>query len=186
MQYGFVFPGGGARTAADLAYEAEAAGWGGFFVWDSVWGIDPWVTLAAVAMRTERVRIGTMLTQVSRRQPWKLAGETVNLDHLSGGRLILSVGLGATDTGFAEFGERRTAVYGRSYSTKGSIYSPACGAASPSTTMASTTRCGRRGLCRPHPHTIAPHPYLGSRAVAEREVYAASYPLRRTAPAQKE
>ncbi len=57
-------------------------------------------------MRTERVRIGTMLTPVSRRRPWKLAGETVTLDHLSGGRLILSVGLGATDTGFAEFGEK--------------------------------------------------------------------------------
>ena len=56
-------------------------------------------------MRTERVRIGTMLTPVSRQRPWKLAGETVTLDHLSGGRLMLSVGLGATDTGFAEFGE---------------------------------------------------------------------------------
>ncbi len=105
MQYGFIFPGEGARAAAELAHEAEAAGWDGFFVWDSVWGIDPWVTLAAVAMRTERVRIGTMLTPVSRRRPWKLAGETVTLDRLSGGRLILSVGLGATETGFDKFGE---------------------------------------------------------------------------------
>ena len=105
MQYGFVFPGADARAAAELAREAEAAGWDGFFVWDSVWGVDPWVTLAAVAMSTERVRIGTMLTPVSRRRPWKLAGETVTLDHLSNGRLILSVGLGALDTGFAEFGE---------------------------------------------------------------------------------
>lgn len=105
MQYGFVFPGSGARTAADLAHEAEAAGWDGFFVWDSVWGMDPWVTLAAVAVSTERIRIGTMLTPVSRRRPWKLAGETVTLDHLSNGRLILSVGLGAPETGFAQFGE---------------------------------------------------------------------------------
>lgn len=105
MQYGFVFPDSGARTAAELAREAEEAGWDGFFVWDSVWGIDPWVTLAAVAMSTERIRIGTMLTPISRRRPWKLAGETVTLDHLSDGRLILSVGLGAPETGFAEFGE---------------------------------------------------------------------------------
>ncbi len=105
MKYGFVLPKGGARTAAELAHESEEAGWDGFFVADTVWGIDPWVALAAVAMRTERIRIGTMLTPVSRRRPWKLASETATLDQLSGGRLILSVGLGATDTGFANFGE---------------------------------------------------------------------------------
>src|SRR5919202_1834836 len=105
VKYGFVLPSGDARTAAGLAQEAEAAGWDGFFVYDVVWGMDPWVMLAAVAMSTERMRIGTMLTPVSRRRPWKLAGETVTLDHLSDGRLILSVGLGATDTGFEEFGE---------------------------------------------------------------------------------
>ncbi len=105
MQYGIVLPSGDAHTAAELAHEAEAAGWDGFFVWDAVWGLDPWVMLAAVAMSTERIRIGTMLTPVSRRRPWKLAGETVTLDHLSDGRLILSVGLGAPETGFAQFGE---------------------------------------------------------------------------------
>jgi alkanesulfonate monooxygenase SsuD/methylene tetrahydromethanopterin reductase-like flavin-dependent oxidoreductase (luciferase family) len=105
VKYGVVLPSGDARTAAELAQEAEAAGWDGFFVYDVVWGMDPWVMLATVAMNTERVRIGTMLTPVSRRRPWKLAGETVTLDHLSNGRLILSVGLGATDTGFEEFGE---------------------------------------------------------------------------------
>ncbi len=97
MKYGFVLPKGNAHTAAQLAHEAEEARWDGFFVWDSVWGIDPWVTLAAVAMRTERIRIGTMLTPISRRRPWKLASETSTLDQLSGGRLILFVGLGATD-----------------------------------------------------------------------------------------
>ncbi len=58
MKYGFVLPKGDARTAEQLAHKAEAAGWDGFFVRDSVWGIDPWVTLAAVAMRTEQMRIG--------------------------------------------------------------------------------------------------------------------------------
>lgn len=105
MQYGFVLPYGDARTAADLAYVAEQSGWDGFFVWEPVWGFDAWVCLAAAAMRTERIRLGTMLTPLSRMRPWKLASETVTLDHLSQGRLILAVGLGAPDTGFAAFGE---------------------------------------------------------------------------------
>jgi hypothetical protein len=105
MKYGFVLPRGDARTAAEFAHEAEGAGWDGFFVWEPVWGIDAWVALTAAAMRTERIRLGTMLTPVSRMRPWKLASETATLDNLSNGRVILAVGLGATDTGFAEFGE---------------------------------------------------------------------------------
>jgi alkanesulfonate monooxygenase SsuD/methylene tetrahydromethanopterin reductase-like flavin-dependent oxidoreductase (luciferase family) len=105
MKYGFVFPFGDAPAAVETAQRAEAAGWDGFFVWEPVWGIDPWVTLGAIAARTESIRIGTMITPVSRRRPWKLAGETVTVDHLSNGRVILAVGLGALDTGFAEFGE---------------------------------------------------------------------------------
>lgn len=105
MRYGFVLPSGDARAAANLAREAEAAGWDGFFVWEPVWGVDPWVALAAAAMVTERIRLGTLLTPVSRRRPWKLASETATLDRLSNGRVILSVGLGAVDTGFAAFGE---------------------------------------------------------------------------------
>ncbi len=111
MKYGFVLPRGDARVAAELAQAAEAAGWDGFFVWEPVWGVDAWVALTAAAMRTERIRLGTMLTPLSRRRPWKLASETATLDHLSGGRVILAVGLGAVDTGFAAFGEvveRRT------------------------------------------------------------------------------
>ena len=105
MKYGFVYPGGDARDAAECAYEAEAAGWDGFFMWEPVWGIDAWVSLTAAAMRTERIRLGTLLTPLSRMRPWKLASETVTLDRLSNGRVILSVGLGATDTGFGPFGE---------------------------------------------------------------------------------
>jgi hypothetical protein len=111
MQYGFVLPGGDARTCAELAAEAEAAGWDGVFVPDGIHILnfpmyDPWVVLAAIAMRTERVRIGPMLTPVARRRPWKLARETMTLDRLSNGRLILSVGLGALDDGgFTRVGE---------------------------------------------------------------------------------
>jgi alkanesulfonate monooxygenase SsuD/methylene tetrahydromethanopterin reductase-like flavin-dependent oxidoreductase (luciferase family) len=103
-----------ARTAAALAAEAEAAGWDGFFVWDHMVFdrrlrlpiADPWVLLAAVALATERLRLGPMVTPLARRRPWKVARETVTLDHLSGGRLLLGVGLGtpAADE-YGTFGE---------------------------------------------------------------------------------
>lgn len=105
MKYGFVLPYGDARTAADFAFEAEQAGWDGFFVWEPVWGWEAWMLLTAAAMRTQRIKLGTMITPISRLRPWELASKTVTLDHLSNGRVILSVGLGAVDTGFAEFGE---------------------------------------------------------------------------------
>src|SRR6266568_1082664 len=105
MKYGFVLPAGDARTVANFAYEAEQAGWDGLFVSEPVWGIDAWVSLTAAAMRTERIRLGTDLTPLSRMRPWKLASETATLDQLSNGRVILAVGLGAVDTGFDAFGE---------------------------------------------------------------------------------
>lgn len=99
----------------DLAVAAEERGWDGFFVWDHLIhrppvraAADPWVTLAAVATRTQRLRIGPMVTPVARRRPHQLAKETVTLDRLSEGRLVLGVGLGADSTGEfdpARFGE---------------------------------------------------------------------------------
>src|SRR5437667_7719951 len=85
MQYGFIIPGGDLHTIIELACEAEAAGWDGVFYWDGIYiegaGLmyDPWVTLAAIAMRTNRVRIGAMLTPLSRRRPWKIAREPATL-----------------------------------------------------------------------------------------------------------
>lgn len=105
MRYGFVLPHGDAALAAALTAEAEAAGWDGFFVWEPVWGVDAWVSLTAAAMRTTSIRLGTMLSPLSRMRPWKFASESATLDRLSGGRVIVSVGLGAVDTGFAAFGE---------------------------------------------------------------------------------
>jgi alkanesulfonate monooxygenase SsuD/methylene tetrahydromethanopterin reductase-like flavin-dependent oxidoreductase (luciferase family) len=100
---------------AELAARAERRGWDGFFVWDHIAYAepvkalaDPWVTLAAVAMRTERVKIGPLVTPLPRRRPHQLARETVTLDRLSQGRLILGVGLGSEATGEfdpARFGE---------------------------------------------------------------------------------
>lgn len=89
------------RLLAELAREAETAGWDGFFLWDHIgasWPFpigDPWVTLAAMAMATERIKVGTLVTPLPRRRPWKLVRETVTLDHLSNGRLILGVGIGS-------------------------------------------------------------------------------------------
>jgi alkanesulfonate monooxygenase SsuD/methylene tetrahydromethanopterin reductase-like flavin-dependent oxidoreductase (luciferase family) len=105
VKAGVILSTGGPREAAEIAREAEAAGWDGFFVWEPVWGWDAWVALSAAAMVTERIRLGTMLSPLSRMRPWKLAGEAASVDHLSGGRVILSVGLGAIDSGFEAFGE---------------------------------------------------------------------------------
>ena len=98
---------------AKLAKEAENAGWDGFFLWDhlvfmeglNVPVVDPWITLSAIAMKTKKINIGPLITPISRRRPWKLAREIASLDHLSNGRLILGVGLGAPEYDFVTFGE---------------------------------------------------------------------------------
>ena len=104
MRYALNVPNFGAfadvRAMATLAREAEDAGWDGFFLWDHIHTepplpvADPWVELTAMALATERIRLGTLVTPLPRRRPWKLARETVTVDHLSNGRLILGVGLG--------------------------------------------------------------------------------------------
>jgi hypothetical protein len=103
MRYGITIPPfaefADVRALAELAREAEAAGWDGFFVWDHMmFGgfpiADPWVALTAIALATSRIRLGPMVTPLPRRRPVKLGRETVTLDHLSNGRLILGVGIG--------------------------------------------------------------------------------------------
>lgn len=91
---------------ARLAAEAEEAGWHGFFTWDHMWWrapvrdvADPWITLAATAAATERLRLGPMVTPLARRRPAKVARETATLDGLCEGRLILGVGLGSDGFG---------------------------------------------------------------------------------------
>jgi len=98
----------------EVARVAEASGWDGFFLWDHL-VIDrdapppisePWTVLAAAAMATTRVRLGTMVTPVARRRPWVLARQVTTVDHLSGGRAVLGVGLGVPpDAEYATFGE---------------------------------------------------------------------------------
>ena len=91
------------RQFADLAVAAEEAGWDTIFTWEAVWGQAAWVTLAAAAMRTSRIRLGTLLTPLPRIRPWDLAGRVATLDSLSDGRVQLAVGLGALHPGWLAF-----------------------------------------------------------------------------------
>ena len=122
MRYGLSLPNGGvcgdARVLAELGCLAEAAGWDGVFVEDyivhqsdgAVPTCDPWIALAAMAVGTRRVRLGTSVTPLSRRRPWKVAREAVALDQLSDGRFILGVGSGdANEAGFSRVNEARDA-----------------------------------------------------------------------------
>jgi len=104
------------------ARDAEAHGWDGFFLWDHLrWDDkvevhDPWVLLGAIATATERMRIGTMVTPLSRRRPAVVAKHLVTLDHLSNGRATLGVGLGdPPDLDFSDFGDQA------SYSVRAAI-----------------------------------------------------------------
>ncbi|HET6733810.1 LLM class flavin-dependent oxidoreductase [Mycobacterium sp.] len=104
MRYGLTVPNFGEyfdpRVLAALASDAERAGWDGFFLWDHTvaWPtaiVDPLIALSAIAIATKRIRIGPLVTPLPRRRPTKLAREVVSLDHLSNGRMILGVGIGA-------------------------------------------------------------------------------------------
>jgi alkanesulfonate monooxygenase SsuD/methylene tetrahydromethanopterin reductase-like flavin-dependent oxidoreductase (luciferase family) len=98
----------------EVARAAETAGWDGVFLWDHVLRspdevgeiADVWVTLTAMAVATERLRLGPMVTPASRRRPATLVRQTTTLDRLSGGRLTVGLGLGV-DTGgeLTRFGE---------------------------------------------------------------------------------
>ncbi len=123
MQYGVYVPNfgpyGDARILAELAHEAEKAGWNGFFIWDQVSKttltpgidamVDPWVALAAIALHTHTIRLGPLVTPLSRRRPWVVARETVSLDHLSDGRLVCGVGAGGGYFDFEALGEAEDA-----------------------------------------------------------------------------
>ncbi len=118
MKFGFIITGGEPRAQVELARAAEAAGWDGVFTWDGIHvgdeveTYDPWALMGAMALATERVRLGAIISPLSRRRPWKVARETTTVDRLSNGRLVLPVGLGAVEdrgvTGLGEEADRRT------------------------------------------------------------------------------
>jgi alkanesulfonate monooxygenase SsuD/methylene tetrahydromethanopterin reductase-like flavin-dependent oxidoreductase (luciferase family) len=102
------------RVLADLAGEAEAAGWDGVFLWDHTYYrapvravSDPWIALAAIASRTSTLTLGPLVTPLARRRPEVIARQLVALDQLSDGRMILGAGLGLDSSGgeFSRFGE---------------------------------------------------------------------------------
>jgi alkanesulfonate monooxygenase SsuD/methylene tetrahydromethanopterin reductase-like flavin-dependent oxidoreductase (luciferase family) len=118
MKYGVTFPitgvDGDVNLLVDFASLAEEAGWDGVFLEDYIsyyegdeyTVFDPWLALAAMAVRTERLRLGITVSPLARRRPWKVARESVTLDHLSNGRFILGVGVGdSSDKSFSHFGE---------------------------------------------------------------------------------
>jgi alkanesulfonate monooxygenase SsuD/methylene tetrahydromethanopterin reductase-like flavin-dependent oxidoreductase (luciferase family) len=90
-----------------MSRDAEATGWDGVFAWDDISVergdvFDPWVILGAMASVTERVTLGAMVFSLARRRPWKVARETITIDHLANGRFVLPVGLGGTwDGGYS-------------------------------------------------------------------------------------
>lgn len=111
MKLGLFFPPFGELSdparVAGLAAAAEAAGWSGIFLWDHMLATpglavgDAWIAMAAVAQATSSIRLGAMVTPLSRRRPWVLARQAAALDLLSGGRLVIGAGLG--DDGWREF-----------------------------------------------------------------------------------
>ena len=115
MQFGISMPNhddyGDIMRIVEFATLAESAEWDGFFLWDHISRgiadqIDPWITMGAIAAQTERIRLGLMVTPLSRRRPLKVAREIVTLDQLSNGRMVLGVGLGDfKGKEFESFGE---------------------------------------------------------------------------------
>jgi hypothetical protein len=113
MKFGLALPYGSARSTARLSQLAEEAGWDGCFLGDAIWCEDPMIALAAAAMTTNRIRLGTMITPVPLRRPWKIASESLALDHLSAGRLILGLGTGAVWMGWQGFPDEVTSAKAR-------------------------------------------------------------------------
>lgn len=117
LRYGLYVPNFGKssspQTYAGLAREAEESGWDGFFIWDHIleWDkqvpiFDAFTTLAAIAVSTRRIRIGTTVTPLPRLKPWIVAKQMATLDRLSEGRMVLGVGLGGVEsTDYERFGE---------------------------------------------------------------------------------
>jgi len=98
----------------DIAVAAEEQGFDGVFLWDHVYRpsadpremLDPWVVLGAQSLATNAIRLGPMVTPLTRRRPIKLAREVLTVDHLSKGRLTLGLGLGVDSGGeLTRFGE---------------------------------------------------------------------------------
>lgn len=103
MKFGLALPYNQTSHIAAWARTAEDQGWDGLFAGDAVWCEDPMIGLAAAAVATNRIRLGTMIVPAPLLQPWKIASMASALDQLSGGRMILGLGTGATWMGWQGF-----------------------------------------------------------------------------------
>lgn len=99
------------------AVAADEAGWDGVFVSDSIWEgwSDPWTVLAAIAARTEHVRLGTWISPLPTKVPWELAHTLASLDRISNGRVLLGTGLGLKHHYETFGGEYDPRALGRKY-----------------------------------------------------------------------
>jgi alkanesulfonate monooxygenase SsuD/methylene tetrahydromethanopterin reductase-like flavin-dependent oxidoreductase (luciferase family) len=115
MKFGLEVPTTGAwadvRVQVQVALEAEAAGWDGFFVGDALLDqkqeavLDPWIALTALMLSTSSLKLGVLALPLARHHPWLTALRLANLDQASGGRIICVVGLGYSERDFAAFGQ---------------------------------------------------------------------------------
>ncbi len=108
MKFGLALPYNSTRMVPEAARLAEETGWDGCFLGDAIWCEDPMIALAAAAMTTSRIRLGTMVIPVPLTRPWKMAGTSLALDRLSNGRFILGLGTGATWMGWHGFPDEVT------------------------------------------------------------------------------
>src|SRR5579863_1562286 len=102
------------RTLRAVALAAEELGFEAFFRSDhylkmgDVSGVpgptDAWATLAALAVETSRIRLGTLMTPVTFRLPGPLAITVAQVDQMSGGRIELGLGTGWFEAEHAAYG----------------------------------------------------------------------------------
>jgi probable F420-dependent oxidoreductase len=121
--YDFSLPGGGPvsfERVAEVALRAERLGFDSVWVSDHFFAsleryggsaelqgsLEPLTTLAGIAVRTERVRLGTLVLSASFRHPAILAKAATAIDLLSGGRLELGLGAGWYEREYEAFGYR--------------------------------------------------------------------------------
>lgn len=108
MNFGLALQYNRTRNIVRLAQQSEEHGWDGLFLGDAIWCEDPMIGLSAAAVVTNRIRLGILVIPVPLRRPWKIASESVALDHLSDGRLILGLGTGAVWMGWQGFPDEVT------------------------------------------------------------------------------
>lgn len=103
MRFAYVVPFTSELEFVELAQLGEKHGWDAVFSWEAVFRHDAWAMLAAAAVSTERIRLGTLITPVPRYRPWDLAERVGSVDRLSNGRVILGAGLGAINDNWLSF-----------------------------------------------------------------------------------